>query len=302
MTSTNKFFLYIIVVIMGVLLIFTQDKIGEQEEDNIIKKEEPTKYITFTTGDVDGIYYPQGKIISKYMSNKGHSMKVVSSEGAEQNGRRVLNGLSDLGLVQKDTHYLLSTLDEGYSQNVKIIDSIRQESVFFIINKKNNIKTIEDIQNNSVKIAISSNSSGAVSTLSIMSKLDNSFENKEIIFMDFGESIEELRYGTIDVIMLVQSVGIRNKKLETVLKDDNLDFVNINNDLLTTQKLNGRVVYDKCNVSIVEGFLFDKKVDTICTEALIVTTKKLRNNVINDIRNVLIDNSEEIKRRVFFDR
>lgn len=302
MTSTNKFFLYIIVVIMGVLLIFTQDKISDQEEDNIIKKEEPTKYITFTTGDVDGIYYPQGKIISKYMSNKGHSMKVVSSEGTEQNGRRVLNGLSDLGLVQKDTHYLLSTLDEGYSQNVKIIDSIRQESVFFIINKKNNIKTIEDIQNNSVKIAISSNSSGAVSTLSIMSKLDNSFENKEIIFMDFGESIEELRYGTIDVIMLVQSVGVRNKKLETVLKDDNLDFVNINNDLLTTQKLNGRVVYDKCNVSIVEGYLFDKKVDTICTEALIVTTKKLRNNVINDIKNVLIDNSEEIKRRVFFDR
>ena len=102
--------------------------------------------------------------------------------------------------------------------------------------------------------------------------------------------------------MLVQSVGVRNKKLETVLKDDNLDFVNINNDLLTTQKLNGRVVYDKCNVSIVEGFLFDKKIDTICTEALIVTTKKLRNNVIKDIKNVLIDNSEEIKRRVFFDR
>lgn len=289
----------LVILSLAVSMMFQgcSDDTKESKQTSI---EIPQKQVmTFTTGGVNGVYYPQGMIISKSMSENGHSMKVVSSEGGEQNGRRVAKNLADFGLIQKDTHTLLSTMDVDYSQNVNVVNKLGQESIFIVVNTESDIKSIKDIQKNKVKIAMTSASAGSVSTLKTMGKLDSSFEGKEVIYRDLNQSIKELKLGTIDAFMFVQSVGSKNKNLETILTDKSLAFINIDVDNLTSNKLNGKKVYDKCNVSVLEGYVFDKKVNTICTEALVISNANLKDEITNTLFNIIEKNKEAILKAEF---
>ena len=254
----------------------------------------PIQYMNFSTGGINGMYYPQGQIIAKNMADKGYSMSVVSSEGGEQNGRRVVKGYSDFGFIQKDTHNLLSTLDPEYSNNVNVVSVLGKEAILVVVNKNGAVKNEKDLKDVKAKIIMSSKSSGAVSSLNTMGKINKDFANKEVIYKDFNQAVKELKMGTVDALMFVQSVQSGNKNLETILKDDSLAFIDIEDKDLTNKKLNGRIIYDECNVSVAEGFAFDKKVKTICTEALVISNVKVKEEISNTMTEIIEKNKESI--------
>lgn len=236
------------------------------------------KTFSLSTGSTNGVYYEEGKTIAKLMADNGYSFKVVSSDGGEQNGRRVFSNITNFGFIQKDTHNLLSTVDGNYSNKVNVISSLGEESILFIVNKNSDIKTEDDIKNNKVKIAITSKSSGANSSLDTFGKLNKSFSNKDIVFKDFDKALNELNLKTIDVLMIVQSNknSSDNENIKKIIKQNNLDIIDIKDTLLTSNKLNGKKVYDNCK------FNFNNKVvNTICTETLLISNTSTDSNVVS---------------------
>lgn len=239
------------------------------------------KVYTLSTGTTSGEYYQKGHIFGKIMSEQGFSFKVVSSEGGEQNARRVFNGITDFGFVQKDTHNLLSTIDGNYSNKVNVVSLFGEESVLFIVNKNSDIKTEDDIKNNKVKIAITSKSSGANSTLDTMGKINKNFTNKEIVYKDFNQAINELNTKTIDVLMIVQSSkNGYNENIKKIMNENNLDIIDIKDSVLINNKINGKKVYNQCKFDFK-----NKLVDTICTETLLISKQSIDQNLIDSIKN-----------------
>lgn len=269
---------------IALLSIITATTLLFQGCGNDEKKPTNEKIYSLSTGSTAGAYYKEGQTIGKSMSEKGVSFKIVSSEGGEQNGRRVSKGIVDFGFIQKDTHNLLSTMDGLYSDNVNVLSKVGDEAILFVVNKKSDIKSENDIKNNKVKIAMTSKSSGAVSTLSTMGKLNKSFSGKEIVYKDFDQSINELRAGTIDALMIVQSTKIPNDKLTVALKDSNLTVIDITDTEVQNNKINGKKVYNDCSVK-----LDSQKVNTICTEALLISNKKVDTNVSTLIQSIKLD-------------
>lgn len=261
-------------------------------ENNNNTNNQKQSYLNFSTGDVNGMYYPKGQVIAKKMAENGYSMKVVSSDGGEQNGRRIVKGLSDFGFIQKDTHNLLFTLDNDYEENVKVVSEIGKEAILFVVNKNGYIKNENDLKNKKAKIVMTSKSSGAVSSLETMGKINQDFSNKEIIYKDFENAIKDLKNGDVDVIMFVQSVKIGNKNLQSILQDKNLEFIDINDQVLINKKLNGENVYEKCEVSLSDGILLDNKIKTICTKTLIITNKKVKKDTLKTMNEILDKNKE----------
>ena len=239
------------------------------------------KVYTLSAGTTSGEYYQKGHILGKIMSEKGFSFKIVSSEGGEQNARRVFNGITDFGFVQKDTHNLLSTIDGNYSNKVNVVSLSGEESVLFIINKNSDIKTEDDIKNNKVKIAITSKSSGTNSTLDTMGKINKNFTNKEIVYKDFNQAINELNTKTIDVLMIVQSSkNGYNENIKKIMNENNLDIIDIKDSVLVNNKINGKKVYNQCKFDFK-----NKLVDTICTETLLISKQSIDQNLIDSIKN-----------------
>lgn len=246
----------------------------EKPKDNVETKKEEAKVYNLTTGSIFGAYYQEGKTIGESMSKKGHSFKIVSSEGGEQNGRRVAKEISDFGFIQKDTHNLLSTMDSLYSNNVNVIAKMDDEAILFIVNKNSDIKSEKDIKDNKVKIAMTSKSAGSVSSLDTMGKLSKSFANKNIVYKDLDVAGNELKAKTIDVLMVVQSNTIKNDKLNDLLKDNSLEVVSISDKDLIETKINGKTVYNECNFNNVK---------TICTEALLISNSKVNSTIVSKL-------------------
>lgn len=282
------------VVSLGLGLGFSGCSDDSSKKEDSQTSTKTVQYLNFTTGGVNGMYYPQGQIIAKNMADKGYSMNVVSSDGGEQNGRRVVKGISDFGFIQKDTHNLLSTLDNEYANNVNVVSVLGKEAILFVVNKNGAVKNEKDLKEVKAKIVMSSKSSGAVSSLNTMSKINKDFANKEIVFKEFNQAVKELKMGTVDALMFVQSVQSGNKNLETILQDKDLAFIDIEDKDLTNKKLNGKVIYDDCNVSVAEGLAFDKKVKTICTEALVISNVNIKEEITNKMSEIIEKNKVDI--------
>lgn len=254
---------------------------GCDEKPKDEKQLKVDKVYSISTGSTSGEYYQKGNILGMTMSEKGFSFKVVSSEGGEQNARRVLNGITNFGLIQKDTHNLLSTIDGNYANKVNVIALFGEEPILFIVNKNSDIKTEDDIKNNKVKIAITSKSAGANSTLDTMGKINKNFTNKEIVYKEFNQALNELNTKTIDVLMIVQSSKNEyNENIKNIKNQSNLDIIDIKDNLLVNNKINGKKIYNECT------FNFNNKVvNTICTETLLISKESIDQNLVNSIKN-----------------
>lgn len=252
-------------------------------------------------GGVDGMYYPQCKIMMKGLYDKFKKTKTplvtaaYSSKGGNQNGRRVAQGITDFSIIQKDNYTLLNTTDNLFSRNVEVLAKLGQAAVLVAYNKNGKITSDSDMQNPNVKIAMTSESAGSVSTHNFMTKLEPGYKVKKgnIKYMEFDAGLRSLKNGTIDVMIFVQSVQKQNKKLRKILKDKELDFMDVK-DWNLNNALGGQRIYDYCKVSVASGWVFDKKVKTICTEDLVIVNK----NVPEKIKSKMFRFIEDKKKRI----
>jgi TRAP transporter TAXI family solute receptor len=120
-----------------------------------------TRFLTIGSGDVTGLYFPTGMIITKMINDKrdeyGVRASVESTPGSVFNVNAIMAGYLEFGLVQSDKQYhafkgLAEWSKKGPQKNLRALFSIHHESVCLVSATDAGIKTINDLKGKRVNL------------------------------------------------------------------------------------------------------------------------------------------------------
>lgn len=179
--------------------------------------------LRITTGGKAGTYYAFAKALESIVNEKGRDykirLKVMTSDGANHNARRISRGEAELGLIQADT---LGRKENSEVYDVKIVARLFPEAFHLIVRKDSDIRKFSDLQNRRIALpAITSGSSPLFKDLSEHYELN--FPDKNVIRGDLDQITSALRDNKADAMFVVLAIG--NDKIRDFMKDEDMRFL-----------------------------------------------------------------------------
>jgi TRAP transporter TAXI family solute receptor len=259
------------------------------------------KYISISSGDVTGVYYPTAGAICRFVNRgkKDHGIRCAaeSTGGSVFNINTIRNGTATFGLSQSDWQYHAYN-GTGFFSNQKPFRELR--SVFslyteaFVVAVKNdsNIRTIDDIVGK--KINMGPKASGTHATMEDLLKLkglsDKDFAN--VTYLTLSEQPRALCQGKVDVI--VYAAGNPNPVIEEASQDCKIRILNI--DKKTIDKLvANNPFYVK---AIVPGGMYannPNNIETFGVKATLLTSEKTSIDIVYNLTKAVFDNFDNFK-------
>jgi uncharacterized protein len=266
-----------------------------------------TRFLTIGSGDVTGIYFPTGLIITKMINDKrdefGIRASVESTPGSVFNVNAIVAGYLEFGLVQSDKQYdavkgLAEWSKKGPQKNLRAVFSIHHESVCLVAAADTNIKTIHDLKGKRVNLG----HPGAAMYMNAIDTLKAiGFNPNKDILPEKSKAADAprlLQDNRIDAFFC--TVGHPNKILkEAVSGPRKVRFIPITGpeiDKLISEKK----YYQKTTIPVRE-FYADAKdpanVETFGVVATLCTSANMPDDVVYLITKELFDNFDYFKRQ-----
>ncbi|MBU0993336.1 MAG: TAXI family TRAP transporter solute-binding subunit [Proteobacteria bacterium] len=261
------------------------------------------QFVTIGTGGVTGVYYPTGGAISRMVNNKSseYNIKatVESTGGSVYNINAVLSGDLDFGVAQSDRQYQAMMgeaewADAGPQKDLRSVFSIHPESITLVASVKSGIKTPYDLKGKIVNIG--NPGSGQIqNSLDVLSAFGMTIDDIKAEQVKAVEAPGLLQDEKIDAFFY--TVGHPNSNIkEATAGRIKVDIIPIKGE--GVDKLLDK--YSYYATSIIPGNAYPTKategdVESIGVKATLVTSKKVKDDIVYAITKEVFDNFEEFK-------
>ncbi len=241
-----------------------------------------------TTGSSKGTYFKVGHNIKKAIGGN-----VVKSRGGEENINRILNGEAQVGLTQIDTLAFMSSKNGEVSSTIEIMGPLYKEAVYIVGNCKGKVQNEDNLQQEGVTIATGKKGSGGASTWNYMRELEPGYKKAAVAPTGGIRALGKLAAqpdGDIDAVLFVSKPVMKGKLVETVMNNENLCFINVNDkDLNDKYKPTGKPIYEFCKIDVAKGLFNDKEVNTICMDAVIIAHVDTDEDYLDSLSDLILN-------------
>ena len=243
--------------------------------------------VIITTGSKKGNYYKFGLRIAKLLESKGYATTVLNSKGSVENLDRLMNKKAHIAIVQKDALAWYRKNKPESESNIDTIGELRDECVFVVAREDGKVDSDSDLQESGVKIATGKIGSGSCVTWNYMCQLEKGFKKATSIPKGGTRAINKVLNKEYDAYLFVLTPDPENKLIKLIANNEELQFIPVK-DWDLNDELDGKPVYKFETVVYQRGF-FDKKVDTICTSAIVVASTDLSDDLLDDLSDILLE-------------
>lgn len=241
-----------------------------------------------TTGKKGGTYIRVGHNLKGLIGGK-----VVTSKGGEENIKRIGTGEAVVGISQMDTYAYMAEKNPNIKSVAELIGPLYREAVYIVGNCNGRVRDEDDLQQEGVTIATGSKGSGGASTWNYMRELEPGYKKAAVVPKGGIRALGKLASrpdGDIDAVLFVTKPVMTGKLITTVLKNENLCFINVNDkDLNDKYKPTGKPVYEFCKIDVAKGFLNDTELHTICMDAVIIANSDAGEEYLEELSDAVLN-------------
>jgi hypothetical protein len=175
----------------------------------------PSTLVRIGTGNVNGLYYPTGRLIAEVVNRKrkeyGIRCQVQFSGGSFDNFREIMAGNLELGLGQSD--FLFKAFqgqgqwrDKGAQKNLRAVLALNKESLTLVAAEDSGIKRLDDLRGKRVNIG--SPGSG---------ERWNSIDALENVSIDYAKDLVEKEFKLAEADLLCKVVSLTPSFMQQVI-------------------------------------------------------------------------------------
>lgn len=241
-----------------------------------------------TTGSKSGTYFRVGTNLAKMIGGE-----VITSKGGEDNIKRVASGEAVVGMTQMDTYAYMSDKDPSIRSSVEIMGPLYKEAVYIVGNCNGKVQSEDDLQQEGVTIATGKRGSGGASSWSYMRELEPGYKKAAVSPTGGIRALGKLASrpdGDIDAVLFVTKPVMTGKLITTVLKNENLCFIDVNDkDLNDKYPPTGKPVYEFCKIDVAKGIFNDKEISTICVDAALIANTDVEEDYLDDLSDAVLN-------------
>lgn len=252
--------------------------------------------VVITTGSKTGSYFKIGHNLRGALD--GVSSQVVTSKGSVENMDRIMRNEATIGIVQMDAYAWYTSKHPEAESKAEIMGPLYEECVYLAVNKNGKIQDEDDLQSKGSTIAIGKKGSGTAVTWDYMRQLEKGYKQSAVSYTGGIRALGKLASkpdGPINAVMWVTKPKLDGKLAQTVIKNENLKFLDVNDsDLNDRFPATGEPVYRFRSVELKKGFLNDQEVKTICTDAVLVADADADEDLLEQLSDTILNYKETI--------
>lgn len=257
-----------------------------------------------TTGGKSGSYIKVGHNLAASIPGS----KVVTSKGSVENLDRLM--LPDdaaekahLATIQMDAYAWYLSKHPEAKNKLEIMGPLYEECVYIAVNSNGDVQSEDDLQSKDKNgeartIAVGKKGAGTAVTWDYMRQLETGYQASAVSFKGGIRALGKLAAepnGALDAVMWVTKPGTTGKMLETVLKNENLSFLKVNDSNLNNKyKPTGKPIYRFKTIDLAKGFMNDTEIKTICVDAAIVADTDYDEEVLETVSDLILNYKETL--------
>ena len=251
--------------------------------------------VVISTGGRGGSYFSTGEKLAGILAEYDYPAKSVKSKGSIENIERVASGEATLGFTQLDALAWWMNRNPESAGNLKVLGNLYAECVYVAVNTSGPIDDEGDLQSDKAKVAVQKRGSGSAVSWSYMQDLEPDFARGSTYFQGGLQLLNEIANtpdGEINAFLWVSDpLNLDQRYLKTVLENDNLKLVDIKDwDLNDKHPELGRAIYRFEEPDVAKGLVFDKELNTVCMDAVVVANADADDDMLDDVVDVLTVN------------
>lgn len=251
--------------------------------------------VVISTGGRGGSYFATGEKLAEILAEYDYPASSVKSNGSIENIERVASGEATLGFTQLDALAWWMNRNPESASNLKVLGNLYTECVYVAVNSDGPIDDEGDLQSDSAKVAVQKRGSGSAVSWSYMQDLEPDFARGNTYFQGGLQLLNELANnpdGEVNAFLWVSDpLNLDQRYLKTVLENDKLKLVDITDwDLNDKHPELGRPIYRFEEPDVAKGLVFDKELNTICMDAVVVANSDADDDMLDDVVDVLTVN------------
>lgn len=258
--------------------------------------------VTIGTGGLSGTYYPTGQNICEFFeasqTNADIDCTAVETNGSFYNINALITKDLDFGIAQSDLVYHAIKGEEKFQgkklSNIRSVMAIYPELLSLVVREDANIQTLQDIKGKRLNLgSLGSGNETTVTTIFDAYKIKNS----DLLLWNSDSTQDApliLEENKIDGYFYM--VGHPSKNIIEAQKLTPIDLIPIEGENAT--KLIEKYPYYATGyipANTYEGI--DKDINSIGVKAVLVTTKDMDDQTVQNIIKSVMDNFEEFKQK-----
>lgn len=250
---------------------------------------------TISTGKAGGSYSKTGDAFVKLIPGGTN----VNTNGSVDNLSMLLSGKSQFGVVQLDTWAKHLTTNPEDADTVEELGVLYDECLHVAAAKGGGVTSDDDLQDKRRKVAIGKQGSGTWSTWNYMLELEDKFKRPKVSNSYGSRALAKMMSSraTIDAVIWMSREDINNKMLIKVRNNPKLEMIPVDDmDLNDNHPVLKRPVYTFKKIVVSEG-MFDTKVKTICTQAVILVRSDTDETLLDKAAELMVDNLNSLINR-----
>jgi TRAP-type uncharacterized transport system substrate-binding protein len=267
--------------IAGLALCLLLPTVGSAEQD-LLRIASGRKGFTYRT-----VY---ARNLEKLM--RGYRFIYLPSEGSGQNLDLLADGEANVAFAQADVYAEKLSADPERYADILVVGRIAPECVYIARRKGSGIDGLDALGARAAgaggaRIAVGSASSGMAGTWAFMRRRKPVLEGVGVDHTKGTLALNQLEVGALDAVgWVTDPANADQKMLRALLANDALEMMPIVDPALGEPLPGGIVVYEQRSVEL-EGGLISKKVDTICTSAMLFTRKDAGERLTDKLADVV---------------
>jgi len=220
---------------------------------------------------------------------RGNRIFYRETEGSAQNIELMQAGEADIAFVQADV--FAAAWQAGETSGVQVIGRISDECLYIAYRKGGRIQQFEHLKSppdgEPARIAVGPDHSGPAGSWRWFSERVPELAGNETSDQVGTLALNQLALGRYDAVVWVTDPGnLDHKMLQGTLSNDALGIMPVTDAGLLAPLADGTVIYRKRKVTLSGGWK-SKKVETICTSALVLMRRDADRQLVDRISDLV---------------
>lgn len=254
--------------------------------------------LSLLTGTQHGVYHTFGSVIAQVITNQSDGKLTITpqiSEASEENIRVLSTNDADLAIIQSDVahhaYHGTGIFKERYP-HLRAIARLYHEYLHVCASKKSNVQTIIDFKGK--KVSVGNKGSGIeLNCRQIFHIFGIDYSKLKPRFLTLHETTEQFINNQLDCFIM--TIGIPNKVMQDITNKKDVHFISLEGPgVATLIKKFPYLLHESIPANTYKGQ--DNPIPTLATEAILVASDKMSDDVAYKLTKVLFENLPAIKK------
>lgn len=246
--------------------------------------------VIISTGEKSKSFNKMGDRITQLINRK--DVTTITSKGSLENIDNLISGKANVGLAFADS-YMYKKASDPRASDLKIIGTLGKGCMYAVAKKKGKVDDSSDLETANVIVDPGKLGAGANTTWAYLGELDSDFKKPQIVNIGGDMGLGAVISGQTDTMLQMQHPSTENNLVKDVLANKDLKFVPFKNWSFNSKLPNGKAVYTKETIVLEKG-LMDTKLDTICTDTLVLANSNVSEDDLDLVAGIVLRNQKAI--------